>query len=108
MDIDKRRQELELKKEELISKDTRITQGIRHTENELSRNYEDQATERENDEVLDALKNGVHMEIRQIDSALMRISEGSYGICFSCGKPVGNKRQEALPYATQCIECASN
>jgi len=47
------------------------------------------------------------MEIRQIDSALMRISEGSYGICSSCGKPVGDKRQEALPYATQCIECAS-
>lgn len=108
MDTEKRRQTLLLKKEELVNKGTRVTQGIRHTENELSRNFEDQATERENDEVLDALKNGINLEIRQIDAALMRISEGSYGICISCGKPVGNKRQEALPYATQCIECASN
>ncbi|NNF22414.1 MAG: TraR/DksA family transcriptional regulator [Saprospiraceae bacterium] len=108
MDTEKRKQELLLKKEELISKESRVTQGIRHTENELSRNFEDQATERENDEVLDALKNGINLEIRQIDAALMRINEGSYGICVSCGKQVGAKRQEALPYATQCIECASN
>ena len=107
MDIEKIKKDLEDKREELVNKGTRITAGIRHTENELSRNFEDQATERENDEVLDALKDGIGKEIRQIDAALMRISEGSYGICVSCGKPVGDLRQEALPYATQCIDCAS-
>jgi RNA polymerase-binding protein DksA len=107
MDIDKIKNDLELKREELVNKGSRITQGIRHTENELSRNFEDQATERENDEVLDALNEGIGKEIRQIDAALMRISEGSYGICVTCGNPVGDKRQEALPYATRCIECAS-
>jgi len=77
-----------------------------HVENELSRNYEDQATERENDEVLDALNESTIREIHNIDAALMRINEGSYGICLVCGNPVGEKRQEALPYATRCINCA--
>ena len=107
MDIDIIKKNLEVRKAELIEKGSRINIGIRHTENELSRNFEDQATERENDEVLDALNEGINKEIRQIDAALMRISEGSYGICISCGKPVGDKRQEALPFATRCIDCAS-
>ena len=107
MDLEGIKNKLEDKRAELVAKGSRINIGIRHTENELSRNFEDQATERENDEVLDALNEGINKEIRQIDAALMRISEGSYGVCISCGKPVGDRRQEALPYATRCIECAS-
>lgn len=105
-DLGKVKKMLEERRGELSYKNGRIAKGIMHTENELSGNYEDQATERENDEVLDALSESTLKEIHNIDAALMRISEGAYGICVGCGNQVGEKRQEALPYATRCIACA--
>ncbi len=43
--------------------------------------------------------------IDQIDQALTKIEEGTYGICEDCGKPIAFERLEALPFATTCIEC---
>jgi RNA polymerase-binding protein DksA len=40
-----------------------------------------------------------------IDAALERIEKGTFGICRTCGKPIGAERLEALPYTTQCIDC---
>ncbi len=40
-----------------------------------------------------------------IDAALERIEAGTYGKCQTCGKTIGDDRLEAIPYATQCIEC---
>ncbi|MGH3502745.1 MAG: TraR/DksA family transcriptional regulator [Nocardioidaceae bacterium] len=40
-----------------------------------------------------------------VDSALARIDDGSYGICESCGNPVGKMRLQAFPRATLCMEC---
>ena len=42
-----------------------------------------------------------------IDAALERLDAGTYGTCTTCGKPIGDDRLEAIPYATQCIECRS-
>jgi DnaK suppressor protein len=38
-------------------------------------------------------------------SALARIDEGSYGVCASCGKPIGKARLKAFPRATLCVTC---
>ena len=40
-----------------------------------------------------------------IDAALERIESGTYGTCQTCGKPIGDDRLQAIPYATQCIDC---
>jgi DnaK suppressor protein len=40
-----------------------------------------------------------------IDAALERIEAGTYGTCMTCGRPIGDDRLEAIPYATQCIDC---
>ena len=40
-----------------------------------------------------------------IDEALQRIDEGTFGTCARCGKPIGEERLEAMPYATKCIDC---
>jgi RNA polymerase-binding protein DksA len=40
-----------------------------------------------------------------IDAALGRIDDGSFGICRTCGQPIGAERLEALPWTTQCIDC---
>jgi DnaK suppressor protein len=43
--------------------------------------------------------------IAEIDVALKRIEEGTYGTCVRCGSPIAEARLEAMPYATKCIEC---
>ncbi len=43
--------------------------------------------------------------IAQIESALERIDAGEYEQCETCRKDIGEARLEALPYATQCVEC---
>ena len=49
-------------------------------------------------------ENSSHV-LREIEAALVRIDNGSFGTCVSCGKPIGEERLEAMPYATKCIEC---
>ena len=43
----------------------------------------------------------------QIDGALKRIEEGSYGRCEECGEQIPKARMEAIPYAAECERCAS-
>lgn len=43
--------------------------------------------------------------LAQIDDALRRLDEGTYGECVTCGRRIELERLEALPYTTQCMEC---
>jgi RNA polymerase-binding protein DksA len=43
----------------------------------------------------------------QIDAALKRIEDGSYGRCETCGAKLTRPRLEAIPYAALCVQCAS-
>ncbi|MEW6488579.1 MAG: RNA polymerase-binding protein DksA [Thermodesulfobacteriota bacterium] len=45
--------------------------------------------------------------IQKIQEAMQRLEEGTYGICESCGEEIGEKRLEARPVTTQCIDCKS-
>ena len=44
-------------------------------------------------------------QIDQIDMALAKIDDGTYGVCEDCGGDIPLARLQALPFATQCIEC---
>jgi DnaK suppressor protein len=48
-----------------------------------------------------------HAAIEEIDAALVKIGEGTYGFCESCGNPVPKARLEALPHARLCVSCKS-
>ena len=43
----------------------------------------------------------------QIDAALMRIEDGSYGRCGECDGKIPRSRLDAIPYAANCVRCAS-
>ena len=45
-------------------------------------------------------------ELAEIETALTRLKDGSYGKCEECTKPIAAARLQALPYATLCINCA--
>jgi len=44
-------------------------------------------------------------ELREIDTALEKIEEGTYGICEECGGRIERPRLRALPYAVLCLKC---
>ena len=46
-------------------------------------------------------------QLRLIESALTRISQGKYGYCIKCEKRIPPDRLEALPYALMCVDCKS-
>ncbi len=46
-----------------------------------------------------------HSQLALVRLALERIEEGTYGECLQCGKTIGEKRLEALPWTSYCIEC---
>jgi DnaK suppressor protein len=43
--------------------------------------------------------------LRQIESALRRIREGTYGVCVNCEEEINPKRLAALPWASLCVRC---
>ena len=73
----------------------------------LSADSEEQATDLENQDALEGIENSEIQEIRQIEEALKRIAEGTYGVCTQCGADIDPKRLKALPIATRCISCAA-
>lgn len=43
----------------------------------------------------------------QVEAALQRLEDGTYGTCVTCGQPIPIERLEALPFAAQCVSCKS-
>jgi len=82
-------------------------EAIRH---DLGRSHSpdssEQATERQNDEVLEALLAESEGALRQVEHARERVREGTYGICKKCGEPIGTPRLIAMPMAECCLKCA--
>ncbi len=54
-----------------------------------------------------ALLSQARRHLSQIDAAMLRLAEGSYGRCESCGQRIGPARLAARPVTTLCINCAS-
>ncbi len=48
----------------------------------------------------------VRRELAEIEAALLRIQEGRYGRCLSCGGPMGLQRLRAIPEARYCVACS--
>jgi RNA polymerase-binding transcription factor DksA len=53
-----------------------------------------------------ALRDSERAQLRLVEDALERLAAGTYGTCRSCGRPVGDERLEAIPWAATCIDCA--
>ena len=67
-----------------------------------SKDWQDLATEREQDEVLTSMGEEGRAEIRAILAALQRIDKGEYGDCVTCGEPISEARLILLPATPFC------
>lgn len=75
-------------------------------DDEPPKDWEDRASERQDDEVLEALGTHDLSELRQIDAAISRIHSGTYGECAKCGETIASARLDALPATPFCATCA--
>lgn len=64
----------------------------------------DSATETYLRELDEGLEENAAQVLAEIEEALGRIDDGTYGLCASCGGPIGVERLEAVPYATLCLD----
>ena len=64
----------------------------------------DNASETYDRELDFSLGESVDTVVAEIDAALKRIDDGTYGVCEACGRPIPEERLEARPWATLCIE----
>ena len=97
-DRDRLRSELNLAEEELAGLMRDAGDGAGHDQADMG------ATSFERDQELTVVNNE-REKLAQIDRALARIADGTYGICESCGNPIGKGRAMAFPRATLCLTC---
>lgn len=97
------RSQLEARRDELL-------QRMKAVESELdshhSKDWEDLASEREDDEVLEKMGQAAKAEVVRIDAALARLAAGEYGICTKCGIEIAPERLALVPYTPFCRSCA--
>jgi RNA polymerase-binding transcription factor DksA len=67
---------------------------------------EEQATNEGIAGVLGKLSDGMRTEVAEIDAALTRLENGTWGYCDKCGSAVGHRRLIAMPEARTCVNCA--
>jgi DnaK suppressor protein len=54
-----------------------------------------------------ALRERATQQLAQVEAALARIEDGTFGQCTRCGREIAAERLDALPWAAHCIECQS-
>jgi RNA polymerase-binding protein DksA len=102
--------------QELLELRARLLEQDEDLGESLAVNLEDQAGEESSDQhmadvgtvtfsrELDlSLQYNTEQLLAQVDRALQKIEEGSYGRCDRCGSPIEEGRLEAVPYATLCL-----
>jgi DnaK suppressor protein len=65
----------------------------------------DDANETFEQETMLTLEQGIRRHLDQVNAALERIEEGTYGTCANCGKQINPARLEARPSSILCIDC---
>ncbi|MEZ6094640.1 MAG: TraR/DksA C4-type zinc finger protein [Pirellulaceae bacterium] len=101
---------LEQLKEQLVEKLEELKGRAHEIEEKLSDpgnpDWEENATEMEDDEVRIGIGNLTKNEIHEIEETIRLIDAGEYGRCTVCGSDIGAARLKALPFTLTCVSCA--
>ena len=104
-DMEKYRRLLEEKKESLSSDIAKTRGAEEEASEESTQDIADKAVSSYTREFLYSLNDGERSTLLQIDDALGRIDDGSYGLCINCTQPIAEKRLTAVPWAPYCVDC---
>ena len=104
-DMEKFRRLLEDKKASLSSDLAKTRSAEEETSEESTQDIADKAVSSYTREFLYSLTDGERSTLLQIDDAIDRIDDGTYGMCVNCGQPMAEKRLTAVPWAPYCVDC---
>ena len=99
-----REQLLEMKAKLLAEIDSELRAEREGNKDEGMDTY-DLASEERDREISFILSDRERVKLKQIDDALERMDEGSYGVCESCGLEIAEERLEAMPFSRLCRDC---
>ncbi|MCB1358373.1 MAG: TraR/DksA family transcriptional regulator [Maritimibacter sp.] len=103
VDTAKYREVLETRLAELQDRLQEIDEAL---DSHQSKDWEELATEREGDEVLEQMGSSGKVEISRIKAALARMDEDEFGYCVSCGDEIASERLDVVPHTPFCRNCA--
>ncbi|EMP55723.1 TraR/DksA family transcriptional regulator [Marinobacter santoriniensis NKSG1] len=103
-----RKSELETLRADLKARLSRYEAHQHREAGALDKDFEEQATQTQNDEVVDSLESETRSELAQIEHALARMDAGLGDQCESCGAEIDPRRLQVLPYTTVCVDCAED
>ena len=104
-DMEKFRRLLEEKKQSLSSDLAKTRSAEEETTEESTQDIADKAVSSYTREFLYSLTDGERSTLLQIDDAIGRIDDATYGMCINCGQPMAEKRLTAVPWAPYCVDC---
>jgi DnaK suppressor protein len=104
-ELERYRRLLDEKKSSLSQEIAKTRSAEEETTEESTQDIADKAVSSYTREFLYSLTDGERGTLLQIDEALARIDEGSYGFCTNCGQPIAEKRLTAVPWAPYCVDC---
>ncbi len=109
IDVDRFRSRLEISKKQMMGELEQLEAAGRPSEERREGSpfgkREEEATESLELERRLAMERDIKDQLADIETALHKITAGTYGLCESCGKTIEPARLEALPQAKQCLKC---
>ncbi len=100
------RKQLEERQKELRHLVNRTEEDGRAADSaDIAQDIADRASSSYQKEFLFHHSNSVRGMLQNVENALSRIREGSYGECVNCGNEIEPKRLEAVPWARHCLKC---
>ncbi len=109
IDVKKAKEELLLMREDLEGADERLTSSLASSLEEVSgeesydQHMADVGTITHDRELDETIKGNTEHLLGQVERALAKMDEGTYGICDRCGTAIEEDRLRAVPYATLCL-----
>ena len=67
--------------------------------------FADRSHSTEERERVMTMARSLRTNLREVERALVKVDDGAYGRCERCGKPIGDERLDAIPWALLCIDC---
>lgn len=106
IDFDVAKQNLLELKKEYETRIDKIEDHIQNPQDDLNEHWDDQAISYRQNDMRKNLMAEAQQSLVYVENALSRIENGTYGECEVCGEKIEEKRLEALPYATLCMDHA--
>jgi DnaK suppressor protein len=104
-ELEKYRRLLQEKKTALLAELAKTRHAEQETTEESTQDIADKAVSSYTREFLYSLNDAERSTVQQIDQALGRIEDGTYGLCLNCGTPMNEKRLSAIHWSRHCVEC---